>query len=197
MITLPSSSHKAPKMINKPPKADLRREITAWRVLVWAYRDECVRAATNSLEAGRLAETGYAASRYGAGPGSGGAINGLLEAHMDAHMIDQLVANWFDEWPMWRQGVAVYAESGKYPPRAEDLPRLRIVGPQLKPNGRHVELWRDAGAKDHPYLCPLEIDGFEADAIERHRQFVILFEALLDVLQGLPLTKWKIVGRGH
>ncbi|MEN6306025.1 MAG: hypothetical protein ABFD96_25090 [Armatimonadia bacterium] len=179
-------------------KPDLRRKTTAWAALVWAYADQSVRAAThcgtepafycsNGLRLMRLGETGIGS----------GTINGMLEAHPDAWAIDNLVANWFDEWPEWRNGVAVYAEARKLPPRLHQLQRFQILGPQRTAKGNPIQLYRDFGAKDHPYLCPLEIeDGCTEADVERHRQFLALFEALLDVMAGLKLERWKIVGRG-
>lgn len=179
-------------------KADLRRPITAWKALVWAYRDECVRAATNTSEAGRYAETGFAASRYSTGEaGGGGLINGLLEAHVDAHAIDQLVANWFDEWPLWRQGVAVYAEKAELPPHPDTLPRFRIVGPELNAKGNIRVIYKSYGRKDEGYLCPLVSEGFDEREIQRHREFHALFIGLLDIMGGLKLKKWRITGPGH
>lgn len=179
-------------------RADLRRETTAWGALVWAYAEEHVRAATHcGTEPAFYCSNGYSLMRLAETGIGGGAINGLLEAHPDAWAIDNLVANWFDEWPEWRNGVAVYAERRAAPPSIDRLPRLRVVGPARTAKGNPVHLYRDFGAKDHPYLCPLEIqEGFTDREIERHRQFLMLFEAMLDVMKGLRLAKWKIIARG-
>ena len=163
---------------------------------MWAYRDECVRAASNASEAARLAETGYAASRYGGEAVTGGLINGLLLAHEDALAIDQMVANWFDDWPLWRQGVAVYAEKKLLPPHPDALPPFRILGPVLNADGKPKREWKSYGHKGEGYLCPLLTEGMEADAIQRHREFHALFHALLEVMAGLLLVKWKIIGAG-
>ena len=199
-LSLPSPSHDLPKRIIHPPKdglrADLRRPITAWRALVWTYRDEHVRAATNASQRGRLAETGYAAPRYGGDAAPGGLINGVLEAHQDAHAIDHLVANWFDEWPLWRQGVAVYAEKPLLPPHPDDLPPFRILGPVLNADGKPKRQYKSYGHKGEGYLCPLLCEGLEAAEIQRHREFHALFHELLRVMQGLVLVKWKIIGPG-
>jgi len=195
---LPTPSQLPPKMKDLPPKADLRREISAWKALVWAYADENVRAATHcGSEPALYCSNGLSLMRVGETGIGGGTINGLLEAHPDAWAIDNLVANWFDEWPDWRQGVALYAESRRPPPAVEHLPRQRIVGPKLNGKGNPVQLYRDFGAKDHPYLCPLEIDeGYTAAQVEWHRQFLLLFKAMLDVMEGLKLERWRVRGRG-
>lgn len=198
MFILPSHSRDLPVRRIDPPVVDKRREITAWGALVWAYADENVRAATHcGSEPAFYCSNGLSVMRVGETGVGRGAINGLLDAHPDAWAIDNLVANWFDDWPEWRNGVAVYAEGRRPPPTVERLPRLRIVGPQLTAKGNPVQLYRDYGAKDHPYLCPLEIEeGCTQRDVERHRQFLALFEAMLDVMSGLKLERWKIVGRG-
>lgn len=180
-------------------KPDFRRDISAWGALKWAYADQSVRAATHcGSEPAFYCSNGLALMRVGETGIGGGAINGLLEAHPDAWAIDNLVANWFDEWPEWRNGVAFYAESRRLPPALEQLPRFRIEGPRLTAKGNPVQLYRDFGAKDHPYLCPLEIqEGYDDAQIERHRQFLVMFDAMLDVMKGLKLEMWRIVSAGR
>lgn len=198
MITLPSSSHHLPIRGGHPPIRDLRSETTAWKALVWAYADQNVRAATHcGSEPAYYCSNGLAVMRMGETGIGRGAINGMLEAHPDSWAIDNLVANWFEEWPEWRNGVAVYAESRRPPPQAQRLPRFRILGPHLTAKGNPVHIYRDWGAKDHPFLCPLDIEeGYTVKMIQRHIEFLALFEAMLDVMTGLKLEKWKIIGRG-
>ena len=197
MTIFPLSSRDLPVRKKQPPVADLRREITAWRALVWAYADENVRAATHcGGESAQYCSNGLRMMRIGETGIGRGTINGLLDAHPDACAIDNLVANWFDEWPMWRQGVAVYAEKRMFPPSADLMQTFTIVGPVLNAKGRPKEIWHTVGRKDHPYLCPLEVEGFPREEIERHRQFMALFDAMLEVMMGLKLTRWRIVSKG-
>lgn len=197
MFILPLSSRLPPVKGIDPPVRDFRRETTAWDALVWAYYDQSVRAATHcGSEPAHYCSNGLSMMRVGETGIGRGTINGLLEAHPDAWAIDNLVGNWFDEWPEWRNGVAIYAESRRPPPAPEQLPRLRIVGPLMTTKGNPVHLYRDWGAKDHPFLCPLEIEeGCTEAQVQRHIQFLALFEAMLDVMKGLKLDKWKIVAR--
>lgn len=179
-------------------RADLRREITAWGALVWAYADQHVRAATHcGSEPALYCSNGLALIRVGETGIGGGAINGLLEAHPDAWAIDNLVANWFDEWPEWRHGVAVYAEKRRPPPAAEQLTTFRICGPKYSAKGHPVVLYNDRGGRS-AYLCVLDVEegATEAD-VERHRAFLAMFSALLEIMQGLKLERWKISGRDY
>lgn len=199
MLIFPSSSRDLPVRNMPPVKADLRRETTAWRALVWAYADEHVRAATNfpRKDEQSYASNGLALMRLGETGIGGGAIHGLLEAHQDAFAIDALVAAWFEEWPEWRNGVAVYAERRRLPPRPEDLPRFAIVGPERNAKGNPREIWNANGRKDYPFLCPLEVAGWHPAEIEKHAQFIVLFDELLVVMKGLKLDKWVITSTGN
>lgn len=193
-VTFPSAS----RYRNHPPVTDLKRDISAWKALVWAYGDECIRAATHcDGETVQYCSNGLRMMRVGETGIGRGTINGLLDAHPDAWAIDNLVANWFDEWPHWRNGVAVYAESRRPPPRAEELQPFTIVGPELNAKNRPREIWHTFGRKDYPYLCPLVVEGWPREDIERHRQFIVLFDAMLEVMKGLNLTKWRIVEKGY
>lgn len=179
-------------------KADLRREITAWGALKWAYADEQVRAATHcNGEPALYCSNGLALVRVGETGIGGGTINGLLDAHPDAWAIDNLVANWFDEWPEWRIGVEVYAEKRQLPPSVDRLPRLRIAGPKRNAKGNPIVLYNDRGGRS-AYLCLLEIEeGCTGADVQRHAAFLEMFKAMLEVMAGLKLQRWKIVGTGY
>src|SRR5688572_1840830 len=114
-------------------KADLRQPITAWKALVWAYADEHVRVATNSDFC--RANTGYSSVDLEGAGGTGGAINGFLEAHDDALAIDDTVRAWYDFDGMHYHHFATGLERRKRPPRGCELQPLRLV-PKLKPNGK-------------------------------------------------------------
>lgn len=175
-------------------KPDFRRDISAWGALKWAYADQSVRAATHcGSEPAFYCSNGLALMRVGETGIGGGAINGLLEAHPDAWAIDNLVANWFDEWPEWRNGVAVYAESRRLPPSVEQLPRFKVDGPKLNAKNNPVVLYSARGGRS-AYLCPLEVsEGATQADIDRHAAFLAMFNAMLDIMPGLKLEKWKIV----
>ncbi|MGF7162269.1 hypothetical protein FHS85_003912 [Rhodoligotrophos appendicifer] len=68
-----------------PRKADLRREIDAWSLLVWAYKDECVRAAAGGTEDWSLR---HERSSLCMAERRGGLINGWLQVHEDAVAVD-------------------------------------------------------------------------------------------------------------
>lgn len=176
-------------------KADLRREITAWRLLVWAYADECVRAATNGREQGPGVAASSAAVAYTSETGlARGAINGLLNAHEDAWAIDDFVGRlWFAGHAHGRDFVASAAERRKPPVAADRLERLRAI-PLLNARGAPHLLYTDSGKR--PYLCLLDWQGHSEAEIAAHDALHRLFVALLDVLPGLVLSKWKVVGRG-
>lgn len=180
--------------LSKP--VDLRREITAWRALVWAYRDENVRAATNSTEAARLADTGFAQCSMDSDRISGGLINGHLEAHADAHVIDDLVKAWYDDGlKAGRDALARCAETATPPVPASALPQLRFM-PVLDRKGR-IEVWSARRGRDYvEYLCPVAVEGYSAAEIQRHHEFICLFVALLEVLRGARLQKWRITSPG-
>lgn len=178
-------------------KADLRREITAWGALVWAYRHEFVRAAGDS-QALRYADTDYAQSPMETEKVGGGLINGALHVHEDALAIDALVWRWFDGSAQTRFCIARHAERETPPPRQLDLVLQRIV-PKYRPNGA---LWMEYPPRGRqvPYLCVLDYVGEPADVIEkkqrRQAELHALFLAMLDWMAMLSLSKWKIVGRG-
>src|SRR6185503_15471647 len=113
-------------------KADLRQPITAWKALVWAYADECVRMATNSDY--RVVNTGYSSVDLEGVGGTGGAIGGFLEAHEDALAIDETVRAWFDFDGIYYHRMAIAAEKRKPLPQASELKPLRVV-PVRRING--------------------------------------------------------------
>lgn len=177
----------------KPIRADLRAEISAWRLLVWAYRDEALRAATNGSDFAGAA-TGYAqvnAERVG----PRGSINGLLEAHEDAFAVDAKVSAWFEGVDRnWRDLLAAYCEKAKAPPSAAELSPMRLV-PRLRPNG---SLWLEypVRGRNEPYLCLVDYEGHSEQELRRVQDFRDLVDALLDIMPGWTLTKWKVTSRG-
>lgn len=174
-------------------KADLRQPITAWKALVWAYADECVRVATNSDY--RLASTGYSSVDLEGAGGTGGAINGFLEAHEDALAIDETVRAWFDFNGTYYHRLAVAAEKRKPLPRACDLRPLRVL-PQYRPNGTVRMEYRSQGKHAEPHYCLVAYDGHTAEQLTEVQEHFDLFVALLDILPGLKLMKWRVAERG-
>lgn len=177
----------------KVVKADLRQPITAWKALVWAYADECVRVATNSDY--RRADLGYSSVDLEGAGGSGGAINGFLEAHEDALAIDETVRAWFDFNGTYYHRLAVAAEKRRPLPQACDLPALRVV-PERKVNGTIKIEYNSAGRHGTPHYCLVLYDGYTADELAKVQELHDLFIALLDIMPGLKLGKWRITERG-
>lgn len=173
-------------------KADLRQPITAWKALVWAYADEHVRAATNSK--GSWVRPGPSSVDLGETGGSSG-IAGFLEAHDDAVAIDGMVKAWFDFDGMQYHRLAFALERRARPPRGCELQPLRLV-PKLKVNGTPEMVYNGYGRHDMPLYCLLEIEGYDDAAIAKAQELYDLFVALLDIMPGLKLSKWRIVGQG-
>ena|SRR6185295_2850277 len=174
-------------------KADLRQPITAWKALVWAYADECVRMATNSDY--RLASTGYSSVDLEGVGGTGGAINGFLEAHDDALAIDETVRAWFDFDGMYYQRLAIAAEKRRPPPKASELAPWHVV-PVLRPNETIKCEYRTLGRHDEPWYCLIDYEGTEPDQLEEAQKLYDLFLGLLGILPGLKLSKWRVEGEG-
>ena len=198
MIILPLPSRYPPVKGFHPPVNDFRKETTAWKALVWAYADEHVRAAThcggepvqycsNGLRMMRVGETGIGR----------GSINGVLDVHEDAIQIDGLVARWFDQWPAWRNMVAVYAERKSPPPRLEQLRPLRVVGPARDDRGKPLFMWDTFGRRDNPIACVVRFEGCTPQQVKAHAEFLALFEAMMDRMVEMTFKKWKVVSRGY
>lgn len=174
-------------------KADLRQPITAWKALVWAYANECVRVATNSDY--RLANTGYSSVDLEGVGGAGGAINGFLEAHEDALAIDETVRAWFDFNGSYYAHVAQTVEKRRRLPMASELQPLRAV-PVRRVNGTIKEEYLGNGRHDAPAYCLVEYEGHTSDELQHAQELYDLFVALLDIMPGLKLSKWRITERG-
>lgn len=194
---IPSRSHQLPNGIKHLPKADLRREITAWRALVWAYADETLRAATDAASAPGHLERSAGVVRY-TDQGRSNTQGCWLEVHEDAFAIDALVMAWFDHDGLRRDELARYAERRTPPPRQLDLQPLRC-GPVYRANGA-IKLEYPPRGRQVPYLCYVDYEGLPPHVVElkqrRQAELHGLFLALLDVMAGLRLSKWKILGRG-
>lgn len=195
---LPSSSHDVPIKSSHHPnekkKADLRRETTAWSLLVWTYADERVRAASDGGEVGPSTKKSTVLGRLidgdvGAGAGT---INGWLEAHEDALAVDALVWAWYDQNVSHRAYLAAHLERRKPPPHPSTLePQQRV--PRLKPNGKpHVVYDQNR----HAIGVLEDVIGYDATQIAHADYHYRLFVALLDVLIPIKLTKWKVISRG-
>jgi hypothetical protein len=193
-MSIPLASHYPPKYRNQPPKADLRQDITAFRLLVWTYADECVRAASDgeadlngektTTVLGRLIDGDEGAGR--------GSINGLLIPHDDAVVVDGLVWAWLDQDWGKRAYYASYLEKRLAPPHPMSLEPERRV-PRLRANGKPYVIY------DHNRnrVGVLEdIVGHSAKQIAYADQMYCLFEGLLDVLQTIQLKKWRVKNRG-
>lgn len=190
MITLPLSSQVPPNYKKEAPKADLRREITPWRALIWAYRDEAVRAASNHEYATDYASTGYTMMQRAETGIGGGTINGVLEAHEDAIHIDAKLQAWCDRDARLYDAVATAGEKMRPVPAACDVPRLRVV-PVLKANGTVKMEYPVMDAK-RPYFCLVQYDGYSETEIERVAYVRRMFDGFLRIMHGFTLSKWKV-----
>ena len=197
----PNTAFILPKTSDQLPKADLRREITPWRALVWAYHDEALRAATNGLTADQRdrpgsADNGMAEVRYGERMARG-TVGGWLPAHEDAFAIDA--------WLWWacggRDGAKPYqrivAAAEKRVPIAPriDVPLIQCV-PVLNKRGE-PKLIYPMGRTDRAYLCVITFEGVpreKAEALQRaHAAFYELFTAVLVAMQDVSLVKWRVL----
>lgn len=191
MITLPTSSQLPPNRTREAPKADLRREITPWRALIWAFRDEAVRAASNHEYACGYVSAGYSMMMRAETGIGGGTINGLLEAHEDAITIDAKLQLWCGADAQLYRAIAEAAERARPVPVADEVPRLRIV-PVLRANG-DIRMEYPLSGSHKPYLCLVQYEGYTADQVERVRVVRSMFEGFLGIMPGFTLTKWRIV----
>jgi hypothetical protein len=182
---------------NLLPKADLRREITPWRALVWAYADECVGVATNAPDDHHLyVSNGLTQTTYGERVARG-SINGALDAHEDAFAIDAFLYRACGG----KEGLKPYhklrdaAERRKPVPASIVVPAIQCV-PRLNRKGA-PEMVYPLNRNDHPYLCLVTYEGYPADkaaAMRRaHAAFYDLFINVLACLQDVKLVKWKVV----
>lgn len=174
-----------------PVKADLRQEITAWKALVWAYRDEMVHMATNN-DTGRM-EPGLAQNDYQEMPT--GSTAGILLAHDDALLIDRKARKWFEPGKMYHYSFSRACARRHILPRARDLKPLRFV-PVYRANGTIKMEYRTMGRKGEPYYCPVETEGHTREELDEAQRLHDLFIAFLDVMPGFSLAKWRIIGRG-
>jgi hypothetical protein len=179
-------------------KADLRRPITAWRALVWAYRDECVRAASN-VEADRYARTDAASVPMTRERVSGGLINGFLAAHEDALLIDAKLIEWFDNDSRRLIRTIRAAERAKPPPGEIVVPLARPY-PMYNRDGSIATELKKSNGKWQPYLCILDWQGEPAHVVAKrlaeYAEFHALFLAFLDAMTGFRLSLWRVEGRG-
>lgn len=177
-----------------PVKADLRREITAWKALVWAYRDECVAAATNT-EADRYDYVGFAQARTDR-ERSGGLIHGRLDAHADAVMIDAKARAWFGGNGMWLVTVIRAAERAEPPARVLQLVEARPA-PMYNRDGSLAVQLRKSNGKWQPVYCLVDWVGEPAEVLAARRRdwqtFLDVFDAFLAAMAGFPLTKWRVL----
>ena len=180
---------KVVKVIIKP---DLRREISSWGLLIWAYRDQSVRAASYDEKA-RYCSNGLVLQRLGETGIGRGAINGYHLPHEDALAIDAFVEEWFEPVSGGRDYLAWYAERAKLPPHPDTLPRERLV-PLLKHNGMPETLIHPVTRR--PYACILKMEGLSKREIDRQATLYALWDVLLDIMIGKSWSNWKVTQRG-
>lgn len=198
--TLTTSAPLTPLGSAGPVRPDIRRPISAWAALVWAYHDELVQAASN-VGAAWYADTGLAQTRLGAERVAGGLINGVLEAHEDAVMIDAKLKAFLAGYGDGLALVIAAAERRLSVAPQIRVDRIRAVAKRDR-NGEVIvkRLRPYRGARVEAEYCEIEYLGVEfakAEAREqRYREFYALFLAFLDAMPGFPLCMWKVEGRG-
>jgi hypothetical protein len=181
---------------NQLPKADLRREISPWRALCWAYADECVGVATNVPDDHHLyCSNGLTQTSYGERMARG-SINGALDSHEDAFTID----GWLYQACGGRDGLPPYhairaaAEKRVIIPAEIEVPAIQCV-PVLNKRGEPTELY-PFNRNDRPYLCVVGYQGYpaeKAEAMRRHHAALYdLFVNVMACMVDLVLVKWKI-----
>jgi hypothetical protein len=190
---------------NQLPKADLRREISPWRALCWAYSDECIGVATNVPDDHHLfLSNGLTQTTYGERMARG-SINGALDAHEDAFAID----GWLYKACGGKDGlgksprqspyhrIRMAAEDRKLIPATIAVPKIQCV-PLLDKKGR-MELLLPLNERhiDRAIACLVTYEGFppdKAEAIRRaHAAFYDLFVNAMACMVDLKLVKWRVV----
>lgn len=197
MSIFPSASHHLPKKGFDLPKrsieVDLRRDLTAWKALVWAYADQLAYWGSGGGPQCFLGP-GIAAICYG--EEGQYEVPPSTDVDDDAMAIDTLVRNWFDIDLKWRDGLARYAMARKPPPPVEALEPLHVLSPARDPDYVPRLIYPPSGQRHAAYICVIEFGGHSAAAIQRHREFMALFHELLNVMRGLTLKKWRITAPG-
>ena len=196
-MIVPTSSQHPPKNRNDHPndhrKADLRREITAFGLLDWAYRKECVKAAgeqewTDILGYAPSSIAKMATGDIGVGHGT---INGRLDVHVDALAVDAFVRKTAgDHYEM----LTLYCEKGKAVPHPDFLPIRKLVpAKRLTLDGiEKVKMIRDPVSHRMQPLLVWD-DGYDDLAIAK---WCLVYKAYIDVLVGLlglKLELWKVL----
>lgn len=182
---------------------DTRRETTAWAMLVWAYRAECVRAAATGGSsygfemAGRWSATA-AACAMAEGMLMGGRSGYELHCHADALAVHGWVEA-LQRADYWM--VVQAAEAGEPPAWQVDFPPLKVEPVMRQTSaGLRPRIIYGRGGRD-PLLCPVayvgvssdEIEAARARARERYVDFVTLCAEIKNAaLSGaIPLASWR------
>jgi len=174
------------------PKADLRAEITAWRLLVWAYADERARFANASLSDGADLLVPSLAQRDIAevAKSAGGVAWMAVDVAADALAVDRAVLEICGGDYHLRNAIARAAERRQPIVPVSSLPQPKPV-PRLKINGR-----LDLGyqPKSHtPFVCWLYYDGTDPVTYEQHAVIHGLFCLVLLALPRLAFDRWIVV----
>lgn len=200
MFILPSASRLPPVRKDHPPVEGFRREISAWRVLVWAYADEIVRAAS-SVVGSNFPSPGLAMSGLGRERIGSGLINGWYEPHADARLIHAKLEEWFSHDPRGGYVVMSHAERRCELPANISVPRVKVL-PVLDRNG-NILIQRHRShrkAKVIAEYCMIDYEGADPRVAEHRerawRDLHSLFVAFLDVMPNFPLSKWRVTSRG-
>jgi hypothetical protein len=181
-------------------KPDLRRDISAWGALVWAYADEIVLAAS-SVGGSNFPAPGLAMSGLGRERISGGLINGFYEPHHDARTIHAKLSDWFSHDGYGLCQVMAHAERRKQLPREIHLPRVKAMPVYDRQGNVLIERRRaHRSGRVITEYCVLEYEGIDPREADRREQawrdMHGVLMAFLDVMQGFELTKWRVTNRG-
>ena len=184
-----------------------RRETTMWRLLVWAFKTECVLAVVGRDDERFMSRSGDSASVIANAmelgfhiPGP--TVTGGLEVHEDALTVYALIAETFTGPDGWLLMDA--ASKGELPDWDPVLPDIQ-VRPVMDTSRRKPkpEVWYRDRASSRPFFCPIVFAGFtEAEKIEerekareRYAHFVVLMSSLYNVVSsvsGHQLTRWSV-----
>lgn len=192
---IPSSSHHHPVNGREKIRADLRRDISPWAALCWAYADECVGLATNAPDGHHLyVSNGLAQTGYGERMARG-SINAALDAHEDAFAIDGFVWEACGRDPSPYNRIKLAAERKRIIPAVLEIEPLRCL-PRLNERGR-PQVEYPIGGRREAYLCVVTYAGYDqatAQAMARaHAAFHDLFIHVMAAMVDLVLVKWRVV----
>ena len=188
-----------------------RREATMWRLLIWAFKTECVLAVVGRDDERFMSASGDSASLIANAmelgfhiPGP--TVTGGLEVHEDALTLYSVIAEMFNGPEGWLLMDA--ACKGELPDWDPDLPDIQ-VRPRIDTSRRKAkpEVWYRDRASSRPFYCPIVYSGYteaekDAERGEARRQYIRIVSNMALLKYRLQstcfngLTKWAVSGLG-